>query len=548
MWRSLSLFCLCMSPYAMAVTCQNNEEIDQTVLRHKKPQISAIELQQNNVFDLNAKGVFWLHRLANASHIISTDGTIQDDLLFSENDTLDLAELAETERLLRSRRYLREADVQVIRYCPDDNTVVVRVSTWDNWSLLPKIDFSSEGGETEYSLGIAEDNLLGSGNQIQLDYAKDSERSGYLFSMASPNIFGTHWNTRLSYANNSDGENYQIALARPFYRLDSAWAVNFDLRKDKEQITDYLLADTINEYDRTRNYFESSVGLKLTARGSTIQRLLLGTTLEDVTFNEQHNTLLPLPDKRNISALWLEYQLLQDEYHKLFNINQFNRVEDINSGWQLRLRLGYLQPWLGADEDGMQLALQVEKAWQLQQQTWLFSELHYQRLHWQNTRQELLHVALQLNHQLNARNSIMTSISAEKGRNLFADEALYLGGDSGLRAFPLFYQRGDNRVVATVEYRHYTDWNLWQIFDVGFATFADAGRSWGGDRSAMLSAKLQDKAGVDDKILLGLGVGIRLLSSHSSRGTMIHLDLAHPISDNSDVRSLQLRATAKRRF
>lgn len=102
--------------------------------------------------------------------------------------------------------------------------------------------------------------------------------------------------------------------------------------------------------------------------------------------------------------------------------------------------------------------------------------------------------------------------------------------------------------MATAEYRHYTDWNLWQIFDVGFATFADVGHSWGGDRSAMLSAELQDKAGIDDKILLGVGVGIRLLSSHSSRGTMIHLDLARPISDNSDLRSWQWRATAKRRF
>lgn len=546
MWRSLSLLSLSVTSYTLLAQCDN--DFDNSLLKQQKPTIRAIDFQRNNVFDLNDKGIFWLHRFANASHIISTEDTIRDDLLFSEAAPLKLSELAETERLLRSRRYLRDAKVEVIRYCAEDNSVVVQVNTWDNWSLLPKIDFSSEGGETKYSLGIAEDNLLGTGNQIQLDYAKDSERTGYLLSFASPNIFGSHWNTLVSYANNSDGENYQFSLQRPFYRLDSAWAFNVDLLKNKEQVTDYLLAESVNEYDRTRHHFESSAGFKLAERGHSIQRLLMGLTLEEVSFSEQPETVLPLPAKRNLSALWLEYQFLQDDFHKLYNINQFNRVEDINAGWQVRLRVGYLQPWLGADEDGLQLKFNLDKAWQLQSQTWLFSELSYDRLDWQNIRQELWHLALQLNHQLSNRNSVVASISAERGRNLFADEALYLGGDSGLRAFPLYYQRGDNRMVATAEYRHYTDWNLWQIFDVGFAAFTDVGRSWGASTRFDGTAPIQGKAGVDDKVLFGVGVGIRLLSSHSSRGTMVHLDLTRPITDNPDISNWQWRATAKRRF
>lgn len=546
MWRSLCLLSLCVTSFTLSAQCHS--EFDHALLAEKKPIISAIEFDLNNVFDLNEKGTFWLHRFANYSHIVTKEETIRDDLLFSESAPLYLSELAETERLLRSRRYLRDAKVEVTRYCSDDNSVIVRVSTWDNWSLLPKIDFSSEGGETKYSLGIAEDNLLGTGNQIHLDYAKDSERTGYLLSFASPNIFGSHWNTLVSYANNSDGENYQFALQRPFYRLDSAWAFNFDILKNKEQVTDYLLAESVNEYDRTRHQVESSAGFKLAARGQSIQRLLFGVTLEDVAFSEQTDTVLPLPAERNLSALWLEYQLLQDDFYKLYNINQFNRIEDINAGWQVRLRLGYLQPWLGADEDGLQLKFTLDKAWQLGVDTWLFSELSYDRLAWKNIRQELWHLALQVNHQLNARNSIMASLSAERGRNLFADEALYLGGDSGLRAFPLYYQRGDNRMVATAEYRHYTDWNLWQIFDVGFAAFTDVGRSWGTANRFEQAQTLNGNAGIDDKILFGVGVGIRLLSSHSSRGTMVHLDLTRPITENPEISNWQWRATAKRRF
>ncbi len=546
MWRSISVLFLAVSHFSLFAQCHS--DVDHALLKTEKPVISRIVFNPNNVFDLEAKGVFWLHRFANNSHIISKEQTIRDDLLFSEAAPLQLSELAETERLLRSRRYLRDAKVEVIQYCPTDNTVVVAVTTWDNWSLLPKIDFSREGGESKYSVGITEDNLLGSGNQIQLDYAKDSERSGYLVSFASPNILGSHWNTFASYANNSDGENFEFGLNRPFYRLDSGWAFNLDFLKNKEQVTDYLLDENINEYDRTRNYFESAIGIKLTANEHSIQRLLFGTTLEDVTFAAQVDTLLPIPADRNLSTIWLEYQLLQDDFYKLYNINQFNRVEDINAGWQLRLRLGYLQPWLGADDHGLQLQLNLDKAWQLLSNTWLFADLSYQHLDWQQSKQTLWHLGLQLNHQLNRRNSLVASISAEQGENLFADNALYLGGDSGLRAFPLYYQRGDNRMVATAEYRHYTDWNLWQIFDVGFAAFTDVGRSWGATDAFTEAPELATKAELDDKVLVGVGVGLRLLSSHSSRGTMVHLDLTRPFTDNPDISSWQWRVTAKRRF
>ncbi|WP_445426132.1 MULTISPECIES: BamA/TamA family outer membrane protein [unclassified Alishewanella] len=543
MWRSLCLLSLPFYSFTLLANC--SDEFDLERLAEQKPQISAIHFEQNNVFDLTEPGVFWLHRFANASHRISLEGTIRDDLLFNDHAPLNLADLAETERLLRSRRYIRDARVSVSRYCPTENTVEVLVRTWDTWSLLPKIDISSEGGETNYSLGIAEDNLLGFGNQLHLDYNKDSERSGYLVSFGSPNIFGTHWNTFLSYANNSDGENYRFNVQRPFYRLDSQWSLNFDLLKNKELVTDYQLDERVNEYNRTRQQFESSVGFKLVERGRSIQRFIVGMTLEDVAFNDTEGTVLTLPDERNLSALWLEYQILEDDFYKLYNINQFNRVEDINAGWQLQLRLGYLQSWLGADNSGLQLTAHAEKAWQLQEHTWLFGQLNYRRLNWQDQTQQLLHFSWQLNHQLNEYNSVVASISAERGSNLFADERLYLGGDTGLRAFPLYYQSGDKRVIATAEYRRYTDWNLWRIFDVGFAAFTDIGRSWGDSEQFK---DLMAQPDIDDKVLFGIGVGVRLLSSHSSRGTMVHLDLTRPFSDNPDINNWQWRATAKRRF
>ncbi|WP_333609055.1 BamA/TamA family outer membrane protein [Arsukibacterium sp.] len=536
-----SIICLATLIFCQTARADCTSLFDEEQLAQQGPlTIAAIEYQQNNVFDLSERGIFWLHRFANYSHIITKEQTIRQDLLFAEGDTLDLNELAEAERLLRSRRHLREANISISQYCPDEQQVVVAVQSWDNWSLLPKIDFSSEGGETRYSIGVAEDNLLGSGNQLQLNYSQDSERNGYLLSFASPNLFGSHWSSVSSFANNSDGESYQFGLHRPFYRLSSDWAFSLDLLKNKEQINDYLLAEKVNQYSRTEQQFESFAGFRISEYKGRIHRLNGGITMQDMTFAEQQDTLFAPPDSRNLSSLWLEYQLLEANYRKLFNINQFNRVEDINLGWQASVRLGYLQPMLGADQHGWQIQAKASKVWQLYPDTWLLSEVAYQRLWWQAFQQQLFSSHLQLVHQLNSRSSLVAIAAVDLGQNRFADEGLYLGGDTGLRAFPLFYQRGDNRVVMTTEYRYYTDWNILQIFDVGFAGFADAGRSWGGEQEV--------NSQIDDKVLFGLGAGIRLLSSHSSRGTMVHIDLTRPFTDNPELTSWQWRVTAKRRF
>jgi len=48
--------------------------------------------------------------------------------------------------------------------------------------------------------------------------------------------------------------------------------------------------------------------------------------------------------------------------------------------------------------------------------------------------------------------------------------------------------------------------------------------------------------------LHGYGVGMRLFPSHSSRGSMISIDLAYPITDNPEIAGWNLRLIAKKPF
>jgi hypothetical protein len=63
--------------------------------------------------------------------------------------------------------------------------------------------------------------------------------------------------------------------------------------------------------------------------------------------------------------------------------------------------------------------------------------------------------------------------------SLDPDMQLLLGGDNGLRGYPLRYESGTSRALFTVEQRVFTDWFPFRLVRVGGAVFADVGRTWG---------------------------------------------------------------------
>lgn len=503
-------------------------------------KIAKIEFVRNDIFDLNAKNTLWFHRFANEYHVVTTEGTLRDDLLFTEGDKLDLAELAETERLLRARRYLRHAEVEVSHYCADTAAVVVTVSSWDNWSLLPKIDLGHEGGETKSALGFAEDNLLGSGNQLQAEYYNDSERDGFQLRFVSPNIFGNHWRTSMFYADNSDGESYLLNLEKPFYRLNSERAYGFTIAKNIKDLTEYWLGDEVNEYQSKAQYLNLHTGWKISQQQNKVQHLLVGVTLDEHQFSNNEQSFWPAPADRDLSQVWLGWEFLQSDYQKLQNFFLFNRTEDINFGWQADIRLGRLQSGLGASSSGWHWQASLEKNWALSDRDWLVLSNTYMQLDADEIpSQQLFSSHLRYIRHLSEKQVWISQLRWSIGKNLFRDQLLTIGGDDGMRAFPLYYQTGNKALIASSEYRYITNWHVYQLFDVAIAGFVDGGRAW--DHPLPQNE-------LDQNALYGYGLGLRILPSHSSRGSIISIDLAKPVTDNPELSGWRWRLIAKREF
>jgi hemolysin activation/secretion protein len=117
-------------------------------------------------------------------------------------------------------------------------------------------------------------------------------------------------------------------------------------------------------------------------------------------------------------------------------------------------------------------------------------------------------------------------------------DMLLLGGDNGLRGYPLRYQAGDKRALLTLEERLYSNVFIWNLFRVGAAAFVDVGRAWGGPHV---------NAG-NPGWLADAGVGLRISSVRVSTRDVLHLDLAFPFNATPDIKKVQVLVKGKTSF
>ena len=171
-----------------------------------------ITFKPQTIFDVNEEGFTFLHRWANAIHIDTKIVTLENEATFFINKcTKTFADRAELERHLRSRRFLRDAEVST-----DEDIRNITITTWDNWSLMPTISFGRKGGMNTYSFGIKERNLLGLGIDTEIESYRNTQRSGYKLHAIIPLFQKQNTSVKLSFADNDDGQQRSLFLHKIF--------------------------------------------------------------------------------------------------------------------------------------------------------------------------------------------------------------------------------------------------------------------------------------------------------------------------------------------
>lgn len=503
-------------------------------------RIGNVRIQRRDLFDLSRPDEnTTLFRLGNRLHIETREATISNQLLFRSGEPYVGRLLQESERILRTTRYLRDATIVPVAL--RDGVVDIEVITEDVWTFNPGVSFGRKGGRSTSGFELEELNLLGRGIQITLGANSGVDRDSKLVIFRDRQLGRSWWGLDAQFADNSDGRTFELKFERPFYSLDSRWAAGIAVRDDERIDSHYDLGNVIDQYEVRAKLLSAYMGRSTGLRDGWSTRYKLGFTIDESRFDPLGGNLPTrlLPRDRKVAYPWVAMEWLQDEFREESNRDQIGRTEDVAFGWRARAQLGVAGSSLGSDIDATMLSASVAKGVQLSaRQTLQFEAATSGRIEGGDLVGGLISAEARYYFRQSPRRVLFMGLSSLAGSNLEFDQQILLGGDTGLRGYPLRYQAGTGRWLFTAEQRFYSNWYPFRLFNVGGAAFFDVGRTWGRDPLSTPSRGL----------LKDVGFGLRLGNSRSALGNVVHIDVAVPLDGAASIKNVQFLIETKRSF
>jgi outer membrane protein assembly factor BamA len=504
-------------------------------------RIGAVHVRQLPIFDAGPDGELpALYRFADKLHVDTRDQVIESQLLFKAGEPVSARLFEETERNLRELRYIREPSVRAVR-CRD-GIADVEVTAQEVWTTNPGISFGRSGGENTAGIKLQELNLLGLGKQLTFELAQDADRSFYTVHWRDPGVRGSRWITDVALRDSSDGQGWSVAAQRPFYALDSRWSAAFALQQDETVDSVYRLGERVAGYSRQADFAEVSYGRSDGLMNGWSRRTSFGLRREHADFGIALDEPAPdvMPEDRRLDYPFLRFEAVQDDFETARNRDQISRTEDQRFGLHYALEAGWSTPALGADHDGLLLHAEASRGWRLGIDNTMFANTALTtRVEGGSAVDGLLSGSLRYYRPTGSSGVFFAGFTAGIGHDLDADHELTIGGDSGLRGYPLRYQAGSATALLSLEQRFFSKHSLWRLADIGAAVFFDMGRAWG-DSPMSPSENLG--------LLKDVGFGLRLASSRSALGNVVHFDVAFPLDGSRNIDDVQFLVQTKRSF
>ena len=520
---------------------------DDEALQSSGAVIGSVRFVRVNVFDPKiVEEDIPLFRFVNRIHILTRESALEKQLIFRVGDRYDANVLRETERRLRSNGYLADAQIGPVAYA--DGKVELEVLTQDTWTLRPNVQFGRSGGKNTSGGGIEEQNFLGTGARLALTYEQNVDRETRTLEYSDLNLNADHWQLDAEVADNSDGYRQQLRVERPFYALDARWAGGVSMRNEARVDSVYDLGQIVEQYHTREREATAYAGWSKGLHAGWATRWTGGVTFDERIASDAAGAAPAqvLPKDRHLVYPWVGIEATEDDFREARNLDQIGRVEDLALGWGAKLRLGLATQATGSDRDALVFDGSAYKGFQVTgTQTWLVSASANGRVEHGDFADAIFSALARYYWRETVRHTLYLALGADHGVNLDVDKQLTLGGDNGLRGYPLRYRTGQNRWLFTAEQRWFTDWYPFRLFAVGAAVFYDMGGVSGGN---LVPAPPPPPSQQTPRTLRDVGVGLRLGNMRSALGNVVHIDIAHPLDGDPSISKVQVIIEAKRSF
>lgn len=526
---------------AVAASADDIEAVPSTEeLERGGAVVGRIIIDAQNVFDTNdPRENKSLYRLANSLRIKTRDQVILRQLLFHPGDVYSQQKVDESERILRSARYLYDASIRPVAY--HDGVVDLAVTTRDVWTLSPGVSFGRSGGENTSGFELEELNILGTGTSISVSHESGVDRSEDAIEYKNPHLAGTWTSLTALYSNNSDGSTRGLKIDRPFYSLTTRNAFGVAAGDDDRIEKLYDRGHVVDEFLNAKRLATAYGGWSKGLVNGWTRRWTAGVTYDDEAFSAVPGSTRSslIPEDRRFVYPWIGFELVQDDFVKEYDRDQIGRTEDFHLGTTWSAKLGWAARSLGSTSDALIFETEGGRGFRVgEASTVLFNGALSGRLEEGALRDAVLAGEARYYVQQSKRALFFASIQGTVAHEPDLDNQLLLGGDNGLRGYPLRYQSGTSAVLLTVEQRYFTDWYPFRLFRIGGAAFFDIGRTWG--PTALGESNLGT--------LKDVGIGLRIGNTRSGLGNVIHVDLAFPLDGDSSINGVQLVIETKKQF
>jgi hypothetical protein len=224
--------------------------------------------------------------------------------------------------------------------------------------------------------------------------------------------------------------------------------------------SDGQLGEEAAEYRQEREYYSAFGGWSKGLQGSHARRWTAGIVYDDTRFEPVIDGLLPaaIPENRKLVYPFIGFELVEDQFETSTNRDQISRTEDFMMGKHVSATLGWSDDSFGADRDALIYFARASRGFgSLQKNALLLSSSIRGRLESGEVANAQLSVNARYYRTQSEKRLFFTSLRATAGQNLDLDNPVQLGGDTGLRGYPLRYQNGESKLLVTVEQRYFTD-------------------------------------------------------------------------------------------
>ncbi|MDP3542436.1 MAG: hypothetical protein Q8T11_08220 [Elusimicrobiota bacterium] len=485
-------------------------------------EIVAIRVERVNVFDPTVPGEdYWPFRLANKIHYPTRETVIRRELLFAPGEVWDPLKVIQSERNLRANGSFRRVDILPVTR-PDGRVDAV-VRSQDSWTTNPRFAAGTEGGESFFSMGLEEGNILGYGKSVAVDYGRTGSRTYSSYSYGDPRFLGTRLALNGGYSRGSTGDAASASLTSPFYSLDSrrASAVSW-LRSTTEPIL-YRDGEEFSEFRAKRRVAEGSVGRRLEADQTFVQRVEAGWYSDEAKYEPLAATVPgTLPHDRELSGPTIGYSWVQPDYIKETYIDRMERVEDFNLGNELSVRGGWMSAKTGSDRDRAIFSVSNQQGARLAPGRFAIGRVALSGRtaagRWENS---LANADLNFFWKTHWRgdHTLVGHIEGAFGKFLDRDSSVALGGSTGLRGYKNNSFVGSQAVLVNFEDRFFFPGEFFHLVRLGAAVFVDSG--------------IVGRAGADltlRDIKSDVGLGLRAASTRSRSGAVGRVDVAYALN------------------